>query len=325
MKPPDSRPPEDWHATDVEEHVKSCPDCSAKSAGLDRMIDSLAKHKEIFCPEPWQLYEFADTGNDVEGKLARHIEGCASCAERLHEYRRSAIDPVAMPQTLLEAFREHAAQEKVACQTDSDGPLKTIHDFFSSIFQMPVFLVGAAAAAILAVVLLYPRVDAPPQLALSDVTWKSNLGLMGARPTSGDASKPRVAAVVMFDGLQAPWPQDQIDEIYWELRPTRRMRKHLSFVSPEQVKKMLGGVRPRSSVEKVAEKLRADKSADHLLVLTVKPVEDRMDILGRVINCATGETLGEVKDPAVERSNLTSHLKNLSIRLGSLILEPQSE
>ncbi len=325
MKPPENDSREDSHRDEVEEHIKSCPDCSARSAELDRMIDNLSEYREVFCPDSWELYEFADTGNDPGARIARHIDRCAACREKIRDYTGSACDTVGMPPLVLNAFRERVARGEVAQESVSGSRQTAISDFFTRLFRTPVFAFGAVAAAILLAVLIYPRMAQPPLVALSDVAWKPKLVLMGGRGASQTGPKPRVAAIILFEGFDSAWPQDRIDGLYEAMRPTHKMRKRFRFLSPLDVKKSVAGEGTRISVERLMNTLRTKESADYLLLLTMKPLKDRIEVQARVLDCATGKTLGELKEPGVDSSKLPTCLKDLRTRLVSLIRKHQTQ
>ena len=75
----------------VENHLEQCLECSKELDALKQMIDVFRNDKSVFCPEPWELYEFIEKGEDPGGKLSQHLEQCPLCCAEVAEYRQTTI------------------------------------------------------------------------------------------------------------------------------------------------------------------------------------------------------------------------------------------
>ena len=71
----------------LEEHLSTCDECALRVKELRETTAALKQNKQAFCPEPWELYEFAQSGDDPHGTVSIHVQDCPLCSEDLHEWK----------------------------------------------------------------------------------------------------------------------------------------------------------------------------------------------------------------------------------------------
>ncbi|MCX5873804.1 MAG: zf-HC2 domain-containing protein [Deltaproteobacteria bacterium] len=238
----------------VEAHINTCHECALDLDSLGKLAGLLKTEKEIFCPEPWDLLEFIETGQDPQGRLAKHIERCPLCCAEVVDYRETAIQktlPSEIKAELKKAFPKSAQsrssnEKKVLVRAldwlNSIFRFPTL-DWLNSIFRFPTIAIGTAVAAILAVILLYPHGTVPTFIGVSSENWKEivpqatpkslfsgvparkeiakpapRVGHGASKPMLFEAPKPRLAPVIIFHGFEKPLPQSTIDSLYEGLK-----------------------------------------------------------------------------------------------------------
>ena len=266
----------------VEQHLASCPECSREVQDLNRMIVSLKKNKEVFCPEPWLLHQFFESGEDPEGTVADHVRSCPQCREDISEYKRCR-ESASMPGPIRQVFeRNCATKASPAVPYSGRSIFQTVRDYLASVFRAPLPVLGTVAALVLLVVLIYPREAVPPVVGLSSVTWEDayagkraltpkGIHLMG--PRTAAKPRPRVAAILIFKGFDKTPSQNGIDSLYTALSPDRSTKQRLEFVSPALVKRSLekeGAVRAEAPYLADTVGKRLDLSAMMAFTLSCK-------------------------------------------------------
>lgn len=285
----------------VEQHLASCPECSREVQDLDRMIVSLKKNKEVFCPEPWLLHQFFESGEDPEGTIADHVRTCPQCREDLSEYR-SCRESASMPGPIRQVFeRNYATKASPTVPHPGRSIFLTVREYLASVFRAPLPVLGTVAALVLLVVLIYPREAVPPVVGLSSVTWEDayagkrpltpkGIRLMGPKPAA--KPRPRVAAILVFKGFDQTPAQEEIDSLYTAFSPDRSTKQRLELVPPSQVKQSLEKESAvRADAHYLADTLgkRLDLSAMVILTLTVK--RDTFEVQGELIDVVTRKAL----------------------------------
>ncbi len=294
----------------VEEHLASCPECSRKAAKLDQMITSLENHKDLFCPEIWQLHDFVRFGDDPSASVARHIKRCAPCAQKVEELRTGTDTQPSMPPALFRALKEKYPPRP--------SLWTTIKDFLSESFRLPILTVATAAAVVLIVVVLYPREGPKPLIALSTVSWRGSFSLMAPGLSPGTTKKPRVAMVIVLKGFKPGLTQDQIDDLYQALKPNKAIKEKYTFISPDEVSEAIGKERDAGDTKKLAGKLYQDLNVSKLIVITLQPDGTAVKLVVAITDARSGEIGKEQTAQAVPLTEVPGTLKHMtSMLLGS--------
>jgi len=292
----------------VQEHINSCKECSHEVQMLGDLMGKLKANKDVFCPEPHRLFDFTETGEDPEGKLARHIEQCPLCQENVAAYR-AGCEVRVLPEKVHAAYRNRFSQ---AAPRQLDVSRRSLFadltDWLSSFFKLPAFALATAAAAILVVVLIYPRGEIEPYLGLSSVTWKQADDDFAPKSIYAEPKKPRVAVLIYFKGFKKPWDQAKIDALYEALAPVVEAQESITILSPAEIQAALKEKGHLSSLEELFEFLGKDLNVSSAVILEVLSGSDGFRIDGRVIDAASGETIHRQSPESLPEDQLPSKL-----------------
>jgi|GEM_PF-1835248 len=230
--------------TSVMQHLAGCTECSSEVEVLSQTVSLLQRNKNIFCPEPWELAEFAMRGEVCSGNLKRHIEHCPSCAAELEELSRPA--PTSPPSELLAAIqKEYGWTTQKEIRLSLARRIGAYAERVATVLRMPLMGIGAVAAVVLVVMLIQTL---PPQgrpvVALSPVNWdSSSSGLIpkGSINLMGTARrKPTAAILVYFNSEKDALSPQQIDKLYEQLKPEPDVRTKVKILSPKTIQTKLG-------------------------------------------------------------------------------------
>lgn len=280
-----------------EAHLDECPRCSEEIRDMQLLTQTLSeKGPEIFCPEVWELEEYAETGKDPLGTVASHLESCPSCREEISQQTAAGTPKEGpMPFWVKSVVRERFEAEFGKPPLEQKpGSLARIRKWLSSISMIPAMSLAGAAAALVVAILIWPRGDIEPVPALSDLQWKPlQLSFMGPsrspvtpEPSAAPATRPRLAIVIFFQGFDERPSQDRIDLLYAALTPTRGMRKRYEFVPPARVKKALE--ERTIPPAQIPARLGKDLDLDMTLTITIDSRRDLCKLYGRLIDGKTG-------------------------------------
>ena len=159
---------------DVEEHLSTCDQCALRAEELREAIADLKQNKQAFCPEPWELHDFAQSGDDPHGVISLHVENCPLCSEDLRAWKMAQSEEP-MPAELWNRLRERLprAAPKQILPKGHDGA-KLSWENLARFWKAPAMAAGVAAAVLLLVVIFYPRDMTQPMIALSSVMGRDS-------------------------------------------------------------------------------------------------------------------------------------------------------
>lgn len=304
-----------FNSAELAEHMEECPDCSKQSDVIDQMLASLGDCRDAFCPPVEQLDEFARTGEDPSGRIAFHVEQCLTCQTELAEYREH-LTKGEMPDRVRAIFELHLSKRPAsALSHEQDGVLSRIlRAMWLLLGTHGRSLAAVAAAAVLLVVLIYPRGEIETVIGLSSVNWEKapGLSLMGPRISkSPRLSKPTVAAILLFKGLDKPLAQDKIDEFYQALNPNRNMRSKFKFVTPAQLKEAFSDKdRKLTDKKALAARLAERFNVDQVVFVTIQCQEDCCKIAEEVVDTHTGNALGQAQTQVGTEKEIAGKLRH---------------
>lgn len=295
----------------VEEHVSKCSDCTRELHSLDEILRPLKAHKEAICPERWQLYDFAETGDDPTGKLAGHLEKCPLCQEDFGAYK-SLCEKTAMPLRVHEAFEKHFRQaDKTELEPGSKISLLSLLERFLELFRIPTMALGAVAAAILVVVLVYPRGDIQPFIGLSSATWGQTEDEMTPKSSVARQTKPKVGMVISFKDFKKTWPKEKIDSLYQAVQPTPQMYERFDFVPPARWKDAIGKLGFKSDDRKeMLEKLRQEFDVKVAIFVEIISEGDSYRIESRSLDTKDGTIIRSRTDEASSQEQIQSKIQD---------------
>ncbi|MFC1836206.1 zf-HC2 domain-containing protein [Thermodesulfobacteriota bacterium] len=299
--------------TAVDTHLDTCTECAEKLKELERLATSLNRNRDAFCPEPWELFAFCeDPANPAKG-IAEHVDQCPLCRADAAEFQaRTREEP--LPEKVRTAVEFHYPQGvgEQAADENRSGWLK---DLFAPLFRVRAPLLGAAMAAILVAVIVYPTAKLEQTMGLSSLTWENGKAGLVPKSMSYD-SRPRVAMLVMLRDFRQPLSQEEIDSLYRALKPTPEMQRSLDVLAPAVVKSAVGTdeFEPNDR-EGILERLDDDFDLARLLIVTLTGPRSRVVIENEVIEPKTKRTIAKGKVEAVSENGLTARLRDSALSL----------
>jgi hypothetical protein len=302
----------------AQEHVNLCEECSREIQALDQLVAGLKANKDVFCPAPHALFDFVETGADPEGKLARHIDRCSLCQEDVAAYR-AGCEGGALPEKVHAAYRGRFPQSTPR-QLDvaPKNPFSVLSDWLSSLFRAPAFALATAAAAILVVVLIYPRGEIEPLIGLSSVAWKQAEDDFGSKSLLTPAKRFRVAVILLFKGFKEQWPQEKVDSLYEALHPPEEAFERFEFLNPADVRAALKGKMVARDAGGSTAEIAGKVGADIVVFLDVISKRDGFRVEGLAVHAETGKTIDTRAGEEIAEPQLPLNLREvLATLLGS--------
>ena len=317
MKPED-KTPVGTRSDETEEHLRSCPRCAKEALILDEMIDSLEMHKDVFCPEEWELHDYAFHGEDPTGEIGPHVGGCPACQEAVAALQSCREKPTPAPRKLIVAAESHywtnqgtsneygIAASEAGPEKRSDSLIRKIAKFFEPFLNVPVMVAATACAGILLVIFLYPRGHSETMVALSSSTWGRIPGLTLMSP-----DKLKVATLIIIHDNPKNWPQKRVDSLYQALKPTREMKRTHTFVTPGEVKESLGPETKTASCTNAVDKIRRSLGAALVSVVTIKAEGDTYQIGVDLVDGQDSHVIKAVYEKKVPAQDLQQQVVRL--------------
>jgi hypothetical protein len=293
----------------VDEHLRSCPECSAKLEGLPDTVRAMRNAREAFCPKTWELYEYVLYEHDPQGRIAAHTRRCDSCRE-LCESLTGDAGSEPMPASLWDRIRDQLPQHG-GKRLHPHGPsMSPIEQLFGRL-RFPALAAGAAMAAVLLVVLLYPKDKPYVPIALSSVTWQGV-----PKPKSFGPSRHRAAILLVLKDFPAALPQKKVDAFYQALAPTMELYKRFQIVSPAELTDAIEEGQVRADSRKaVLRSLHKKLGVSTAVVVTLMPRGGGMRIRSELIDTASGAVRAEETVEQVADAYVPSKIRQAVFRL----------
>jgi uncharacterized protein with PIN domain len=284
----------------LEEHLARCEECASRVEELREMTSALKGNKEAFCPELWELHDFARTGEDPHGIISAHVENCPSCSENLAAWKRAESEE-RMPAELRGRLRERLPQSP---------PKKTVlpesvwwHIFLDKLarfWKAPTIAAGAVAAVLL--VVIFYRAPIEPTIPI---------------PKS---LPQKTAFVVLFKDFKDPALQKQIESIGEALSGSSDFKDRYDIVSPAETSKVIE--REKTLLDDrsaLIDGLRRHLNVSRVLAVTVFPSGDKLAVRVELVDTIHDKTLQTSTDENIERNELADRIRS-DVR--SMLLQP---
>jgi len=301
----------------VQRRLNTCQEYSDELQSLEQLMAKLKANKDIFCPKPSKLFDFVETGEDPEGKLARHIERCPLCQEDVALYR-ARCESTVLPEKVRSLYRRRFPQRSRKRPQTGETLFTALTEWWSSFFRVPAFAMATLATAVLVAVVIYPRGDIGPFIGLSSVAWKQPVQEFVPKSWQAPVKRPRVAVVLVFRGFKKPWPQVKIDSLYKILNPPEQECEQFEFLSPANIQAALKGKIETRDESQIQSQIARTIDAETVILIEVISREPGLQIDGRAVDAGTGKTVDRKQSEAVSEPQLSSKLQEvLSAILGS--------
>ena len=297
----------------VQQHIAECAECSASVKELQETINDLREHKDAFCPDPWELHEFAFYGQDVGAKISKHIAECPACRETVQTWKSEASKEH-LPQELWSRVNKTLSENRnreILTKERSIGFMERLR----SLFDAPAWALGAVAAAVLLAVFLYPRGAPPSLIALSSVTWEN-----APKPKVLQPASKRAAIIIVLKDFRPELSRIQIDKLYDEVTPTMDVYERYHVVPPAEISAAVRkGLIDPSNRTKMLRGLRDHLDLNMVALITVASKPEGINFEADLIDTVTGRTLDEKTGSEIAESDLGPEIRRSAL---NLLLEP---
>jgi hypothetical protein len=290
---------------DLERHLRGCERCSSELRELDRITASLRENKPAFCPDSAEIIQFSEGGHDPEGRISRHLKACPTCLA-LVEACRTESPPETMSPELWARLQERLGTKGGTRVPVLEETSPGFAERFRNWFRVPAFAAGAVAAAILLVVVLYPRDFTVPNMGLSSVTWEG--------VPKPKAIRDRAVFLMTFKGLAEPLPQKRIDEIYQALKPDMELSERFEVISPSELRAAaksgevwLDPKQLKETVESLHKKLNASRVA----MITLEPSNGKYSVKVELWDAASGASLNQKAESGIPENSLPDKIRGM--------------
>ncbi|MFH1113784.1 MAG: zf-HC2 domain-containing protein [Pseudomonadota bacterium] len=273
--------------SEFEEHVRSCPRCTREIEDLKSWYTRLTTDKDVFCPEPWELYEHIRRDDGSKGHVTSHGESCPLCGEVVGALRSSPAE-TRVPDELW-AKMEPLLPQRVPARSSTrlalwlDGFLQMAADTFRS----PALAFGTVAAVALLVVITYTHLYRPgiPDLIpmLSSTPWGLGLNMMGE-------ARPRLAVVPFFRTSGKAPNQAQVDGLFRAMSPPKEATERFEIIEPAQLKaEAAAGTVRLADRSDMLKDLASNLEVSLVALLTISQTADGFTIEAQLIDAETGK------------------------------------
>ncbi len=180
----------------VRNHVEKCDHCEQELKSLENITSALKTHKNLFCPEPWEIYEFVQSGTDPDKLIARHLNECSLCKHEA-ETLQTAPANQKIPERMWSELEQELRQPDVKKATPkAKTTFWKLPNWPLSFLKIPI-LATATAAAVLVIFLFYPGSQPKPTVALrseDSIHRSRDLELMAPRQKPDESGGGREAS-----------------------------------------------------------------------------------------------------------------------------------
>jgi hypothetical protein len=310
----------------VKNHEATCDHCKQELKSLKNVAEALKTNKNVFCPEPCEIYQFIQTGRDPDQQITSHLNECSLCRQEAEFFKTAPAHqkmPAQMWNELKKAFPQRDSKK---------APLKSKFTFLRlpnwslSFLKIPM-LATASAVAILVVALFYPTGQPRLIVALSSQNWTHSANavkLMSPRSitaqtgtgaaASPKVSRPRVAIIIFLDERSSRVNQEKIDLLYRFLQPSEAVKNMFEFASPQLLKELIcQGKIKTGETHELIDGLRHALNIDQAILIRILERDNKFDVESDLFDTRTGELLRQQTETGINKEQLPLRLQDFSI------------
>jgi hypothetical protein len=312
-------------AQEVEDHLRGCPQCAEEARELKSILMTLKEKKSVHCPEPWRIYEYAESGADADGTISEHLGICPLCAAELKGFNAPAGE-AKMPAGVRRAFEEKF--QSPARESIGSGLFQRTLEGLKDFMNAQTLAMGSVVAAALLLLLIIPgggdRLIAPK----TGVDWNKPFDGKGwaskgirketrvpnlERAISEGSRKTRVAVILLIQGSQT-YEQDWVDSLYKAIRPRGELARQYRFVTPASMENLFSKQpSPFSNISEFLAKLDRKEGIARALLMTLLKKGDSYDLENILADTRTGKTLAKSSRRDVSRKDLAKELRTTAL------------
>lgn len=298
----------DEQKSEVSDQLRTNGEVRRELDGLRQILNTLNKERTVFCPDVSEIAEFVATGDDPSGRILAHLQKCVPCQTEVHaleDFRPASKIPSGIWNKIKAKLAEQRMRlSEPLSKSERSGSSSGSPSRLIPPFERPLYSEGQVTRFASRT----PPNHIESMIALSTVTWKNDLM---ANISALPLHKERVAFLIALKNFKKQLDQEQIDFLYWALRPNEDEQKQYDIVTPSQVKYILAGL-PRSelSVETAITMLRDKWRAEKVLVIMLLEGKDQFRVRCQATDRATGKLTGKVFEILATDQTLAQSLRN---------------
>jgi hypothetical protein len=274
----------------IEEHLSTCRDCASRVEELRETIAALRENKRAFCPELWELHDFARSGDDPHGVISTHVENCPFCSEELSAWKSATIEE-RMPAELWSELKTRLPKSSPKqIITSAPGWLHIFLDNLVRFWKAPAMAAGAVAAVLLLVVIFY------------QFPWEPISPIPKSLPQ-------KTAFVVLFKDFKEPALQKQIESVSEALGASSDLKDRYTIVSPKETSELIESGKVSSHDRSaMIDGLKRNLNVSRVLIIAVFPAADEFAFRVELIDTIDGKTLQTKTDERIARDRLAERV-----------------
>jgi len=291
----------------VAEHIAECAECSEQVETLREAIEDLRAHKGAFCPNLWELHEFAFYGEDADAAISKHIAVCSACRETVQTWKSEAARDH-LPQHLWNRVNKALSEDGAREIRMKERPIGFVGRL-RAMFDAPGWAIGAVTVVVLLAVFLYPRETPPSVIALSSVTWENAPKPKVLQPTS-----KRAAIIIVLKDFRPEPGRTKIDALYDAVTPTMDVYERYYVAPPAKITEAVRkGLVDPSDRTKMLRGLRDHLDLNKVVVITAVSEPEGTAFEADLIDTTTGKTLGKKTGSKLAEADLGPEIRSAAL------------
>ncbi len=293
----------------LEKHIAECAECSALAQALNETIEDLRTNKDAFCPDPWELHEFAFYGSDAAGIISEHIQDCPVCNELVQAWKSEASNEQ-LPQDLWVRLKQALSKnhnEKIWKQAKPAGFIERLR----AMFDVPTWAIGAATVVVLLAIILYPREVPQSVIALSSVSWENV-----PKPKNFQAIPKRTAIIILLKDFHPAVDQPAIDALYEAVAPSIDIYERYYVVPPVLIRDLVRkGLVDPSNLTKMLRQLKDHLDLTSIVNVAAVSRAEGIAFDAELIDVSTGTILGKKTESKLTQNELGPEIRRAALQL----------
>lgn len=272
-------------------------------------ITNLRTHKDAFCPDPWELHEFAFYGEDADAAISKHVAVCPTCRETVQTWK-SETSKEHLPQQLWSRVNKSLSEDGAREIRMKERPIGFL-ERLRAMFDVPGWAIGAVTVVVLLAVFLYPRETPPSVIALSSVTWENAPKPKVLQPTS-----KRAAIIIVLKDFRPQPARTKIDALYDAVTPTMDVYERYYVAPPATISEAVRkGLVDPSDRTKMLRGLKDHLDLNKVVVITAVSEPEGIAFEADLIDTTTGKALGKETGSKLAEADLGPKIRRAALNL----------
>jgi anti-sigma factor RsiW len=293
----------------LEKHIAECAECSASAQALNETVEGLRTNRDAFCPDPWELHEFAFYSIDAAGIISEHIQDCPVCNELVKAWKSEASKEQ-LPRELWGRLKQALPKKHGEPIWKQDKPAGFM-ERLRAMFDVPTWAIGAATVVVLLAIMLYPREVPQSVIALSSVSWENV-----PKPKTFQAVPKRTAIIILLKDFHPAVDQPGIDALYEAVAPSMDIYERYYVVPPILIRDLVRkGLVDPSNRTKMLRELKDRLDLTSVVNVTAVSGTEGIAFEAELVDVSTGAILGKKTDSKLTRNDLGPQIRRAALQL----------